>query len=516
MQTIVKMSLLVIGIIASAHFGLAQEEDVQVASPAEQHASTSFMVSVANKADNASRTASGFIVNSQGYVLTSASLIGRDDDDTWFVQVSGTVGVIPATVISLNEDLGVALLKTNDVELPNVATFASFDLEKGAPVQSLSMDGDGTVAVSPGSIGDAALPTRNNPPVQYFVHNALVTAEGYGGALLNRCGEVVGINVTNPNLSRRSARRLPALDQSVYSLTLDPTAQFLFASDIDLSVAPGRCLSAEEETIEAVSVTKSTEEELGEAQRKLDELEVARQEAEAERQERQDEADRLRAEADRLKQDNEASEAEIDDADAAAAEAESLAEQASLKLSDLQTEIDTLDGRIKDLENRLKDAQRRLYYVLAGSAALLILLGLGLSIIIRNRGSKLVNVSADLDAAHEKLAETFPDVECRGKDGQNAPHAFRVSGAALVRSPEGLVIGRQPASADIVLNHPEVSRDHARVQIKDGELTIEDLGSTNGTFVDGVKLEKGNPRRLQDGSELKLGQITLTAKYIGA
>jgi len=52
---------------------------------------------------------------------------------------------------------------------------------------------------------------------------------------------------------------------------------------------------------------------------------------------------------------------------------------------------------------------------------------------------------------------------------------------------EKISLGRD-VSNDIVINDPEVSRRHAQLKFQSNGYTIEDLGSTNGTFVDGQKL----------------------------
>lgn len=58
-----------------------------------------------------------------------------------------------------------------------------------------------------------------------------------------------------------------------------------------------------------------------------------------------------------------------------------------------------------------------------------------------------------------------------------------------------------------------VSRHHM-VIIKDGHiLQVEDLNSTNGTFLNGFKLLSGEPRYLRDGDELHLGQFVMRVFY---
>ncbi|GMU43337.1 MAG: hypothetical protein AMXMBFR25_13230 [Lysobacterales bacterium] len=72
----------------------------------------------------------------------------------------------------------------------------------------------------------------------------------------------------------------------------------------------------------------------------------------------------------------------------------------------------------------------------------------------------------------------------------------------------GGVAGRDPGSADIVLEHPTVSRKHARFSVAGEEVDVLDLGSANGTFVNGRPLD-ARPYRLADGDQLRLGHLHL-------
>ena len=71
---------------------------------------------------------------------------------------------------------------------------------------------------------------------------------------------------------------------------------------------------------------------------------------------------------------------------------------------------------------------------------------------------------------------------------------------------EPLTIGRDARQA-VVLADTEVSRQHARVSLLMGGAIIEDLGSTNGTFLGGKRLEK--PAALKEGDVLRMGSHLL-------
>ncbi len=64
-------------------------------------------------------------------------------------------------------------------------------------------------------------------------------------------------------------------------------------------------------------------------------------------------------------------------------------------------------------------------------------------------------------------------------------------------------IGRSEQN-DIAIADPEVSRRHARITFQNGAFLLEDLGSTNGTFVNGRRLNTPTP--LKDGDIIYLGE----------
>jgi hypothetical protein len=76
-------------------------------------------------------------------------------------------------------------------------------------------------------------------------------------------------------------------------------------------------------------------------------------------------------------------------------------------------------------------------------------------------------------------------------------------GATFSLEGDQLVIGRDSASA-IAINDAEVSRKHARLNFQGGKYVIEDLGSTNGTFVNGQRLV--SPVVLKSGDVVSLGE----------
>lgn len=73
-------------------------------------------------------------------------------------------------------------------------------------------------------------------------------------------------------------------------------------------------------------------------------------------------------------------------------------------------------------------------------------------------------------------------------------------------------VGRDPLVNDIVLDHRSVSRTHAAIEVGD-DLTVTDLGSSNGTRVDGESLSA--PTQVAPGSSLRFGDVELTVASFG-
>jgi serine phosphatase RsbU (regulator of sigma subunit) len=84
------------------------------------------------------------------------------------------------------------------------------------------------------------------------------------------------------------------------------------------------------------------------------------------------------------------------------------------------------------------------------------------------------------------------------------------AGQRHVVDPNGAVIGRK-APADIVLADSEISRAHCRLTVRGEELWIEDLGSTNGTFVDGERVAE--PMIVPLGAILQVGRQKLKHEW---
>ena len=59
-----------------------------------------------------------------------------------------------------------------------------------------------------------------------------------------------------------------------------------------------------------------------------------------------------------------------------------------------------------------------------------------------------------------------------------------------------------------------VSRKHAMVEVKNGTLTVTDLGSSNGTYLNGNRLAARQPEVVLDRDMLRVGQVLLKVMFV--
>jgi pSer/pThr/pTyr-binding forkhead associated (FHA) protein len=81
-----------------------------------------------------------------------------------------------------------------------------------------------------------------------------------------------------------------------------------------------------------------------------------------------------------------------------------------------------------------------------------------------------------------------------------------------IRSRREALIGRAPSAA-VRLGDPTVSRLHARIERRDGQTYVEDLGSRNGTLVNGKPISREAP--LQPGDRVRIGSADIVLVGVG-
>jgi DNA-binding winged helix-turn-helix (wHTH) protein len=77
--------------------------------------------------------------------------------------------------------------------------------------------------------------------------------------------------------------------------------------------------------------------------------------------------------------------------------------------------------------------------------------------------------------------------------------------------PGDAIVGREPA-AGVWVDAASVSRRHARLQVDEGSVRVEDLASKNGTWVNGQRVT--DPVELCDGDEVRFGSVVMRIRHL--
>lgn len=104
-----------------------------------------------------------------------------------------------------------------------------------------------------------------------------------------------------------------------------------------------------------------------------------------------------------------------------------------------------------------------------------------------------------------RIASTEPKIVLAGTAGPGSGTEIRVEEGAVV-------LGRDP-SCDVTLDDEEVSRRHAEIQARGDLAEIRDLGSRNGTFVNGNRISA--PTTLRGGETVKIGRTSYAVQGAG-
>ena len=133
----------------------------------------------------------------------------------------------------------------------------------------------------------------------------------------------------------------------------------------------------------------------------------------------------------------------------------------------------------------------------------------------RDRGEAESEPQVEVDGDPTIVYVPLQDRADRPMTREEASGLEGVSGYALIVErgpktgmtyvlPEGnTTVGRHPES-DIFLNDVTVSRQHCRFVVDDGGLTVEDSGSTNGTYVNDARVDQAT---LKAGDEVLVGRF---------
>ena len=490
------------------------------------------------------RVRSGFAISTAGHVATAAH--GVVNEDRIAVVPLETREAMPARLVHSNQRADVALLAVDGLEqTPLVLAkdgFAAGRLvysagvwgEPGQPLLLATATGNVPASISEGAVGQhSEIPAvSGRPAVSLIMHNAMIPAAGYGGPLLNECGEVAGVNRGAPDVSARRLRDDRAPETVVYGAAGSAIAGLLLPAGIaftqsDAECAPARSV-AQAQAAEAQAQAEAAEAEAGEAQAQAERAERQAEEKGAELEARQQALD---AAEDRVSE----LQAQYDEAVRTGAEAaETLQAElagASAQREEAQAAVSAAQEELAALRTqREAEAQaNRVFWAVAAVVVLLLAVLVAIVVVrLRRRSRDLEHVRQQAAHAEQEAAEAqraaqraeaeaqaplaVPDCLLAGETSSGQPVSVKLPGRLLAG--EGAVIGRSPRNATFLVDDETLSREHARMSVEpEAGLRIQDLGSTNGTRLNGRRLQPETPASVANEDVIELGGVKLRVAW---
>ena len=480
---------------------------------------------------------SGFVVNEEGYVLTNAHLL--EDAEGLTVRSRKTGADIVSQQIFTNRELNLALLRVQGLGLPPL-NLSEQGAAVGRVVETLKLTPQNSIQIARGTIGtyqDVPGKKVSDPVAHLLQHNAMVTSKAFGMPLFNECGDVVAINLPDPESGSWPFRKAEPRG-TVFALRSVDIIAVLKDREITHSVVKEECLSAVERAERDRKIAEDSIKAVAKAARDSVIAErIARLVAEKAVREKQQEAEK--AQAARLAA--ERAKARADLVSKAAADSVKAAQDsinaARLALEREKARADALKKAAQERiaaqkaaadstaavhrQEREKTSQR-LQWIIVSGATLVILVLLGWFMFARRKKAQLQSASSRLSEAEHEAEVARQSVaqapqpapfRCLLEGQDNTGQSFALSIPALAL-PSGATLGRSPANAEFIIDHESVSREHIRLLYADGNLYAEDLGSTNGTRINGRLLNPREPVVLQNNDQLELGPIVFQVRLM--
>jgi serine protease Do len=135
---------------------------------------------------------SGFIISSDGYILTNAHVVADFDDVT--VKLADSKREFKAKVIGVDKRTDVALIKVDAKDLPTATLGTSAELQPGQWVAAIGSPFGFANTITAGIVSATGRSLPDETYVPFIQTDVAVNPGNSGGPLINLKGEVVGIN----------------------------------------------------------------------------------------------------------------------------------------------------------------------------------------------------------------------------------------------------------------------------------------------------------------------------------
>ena len=339
-------------------------------------------------------------------------------------------------------------------------------------------------------------PTTDSLFTHRYRFTMAVDSSTIGAPLMNRCDQVVSVVSAHTGADGV----VVGVSESYEALV-----SFLRADSVAFALAPAPCPTIEDQLSEAQVRSATLQENLDSLRNELRSLEDSSAAS----------LDQSAEQIASLTTQKSILERRIAETEAMVVEQDSVLNESER----LKVALDSLRERNTEARSQLmaQEAQNRERLLLLGgiATALILLAAILLFLFWRRRRDaeeELLDKDDELQKAEEiiqKKSVSFLDIVLHGFGPQKEEIRVKVSGNVLAQSERGLILGRS-SKADCVIVEGSVSRQHACMSLFNHTVMIQDLESLNGTVVDGMKLVPGQKQALSQGSQIKLGDVTLT------
>lgn len=145
----------------------------------------------------------------------------------------------------------------------------------------------------------------------------------------------------------------------------------------------------------------------------------------------------------------------------------------------------------------------------------LALLGLALGAFFESRRRFVPQQLADEVPSNSTRIHENETIELSGVDRFSA-YYLKIDAAELGDMSHGLSVGRDSGCSPFAIEDETISREHARLLMHAGHFAIADVGSTNGTKLNGRLLGRDEHVRLRSGDRLAFGSAVFTVRLSSA
>ena len=431
---------------------------------------------------------SGFVLNDQGFVGTNWHVVASPDSGgpyaNGFVLASGSTQQYPFSVLWMDAELDLAIIRVgsgfNRPQLPLTDQLP----KKGGDVFALGFPGGADprlggpavdATVTAGVLGRIYEGTwKGTAAFTVLQHSAHTNPGNSGGPLFDACGRVIGVN-TQAALIRvvkadGSLARVPRATGIFWSSQITVLMQKMRENNVAFQPITAAC------QVETLGKDVEARRQAQAAQRRLVEQQQAIERTEGViRQVRE----------------------QIEEVEIRAGKAEARAGEAEEKVRSITTQL-IIWGPIFAI-------------LLIVTFVLALRKPRQQAIRVYKEYSQRVSRRVNRPTGDQAAADS--GLSLAGFDASGDPVRVSIL-AADMSSGDGVIIGRSSELSHIVISGQGVSRRQARISTARGRILVEDLNSTNGTFLNGRRLSPFKPAEIRPGDQLAFGKTELSVNKL--